>query len=405
MNRDDTVDLHFDAAWKGHLWVILRAALDAVGRGLSQTDLGKVLGMAPSEVSALRRGDLRRFSAERLLRCLQRLNYDIELRLRPANGLARIRVSTESATSSAFHEGDSIMELTPGIVLIAGSSSSGRSRFLDTVIRQHMHAGASTLHFARSQRTPRTRVFTSDAEFHQLVIVAPKPAVVGIDDFEVLTDEPGWAALHFARTARVYVVVHAEDTVGALGAFAASLGGAQRYLAEDSFAEHIRAIVALRCLPAREQGALAVVRERAHVEHRDGRWQTVVTQPFDLEIQALVDSGTIDPPQAPQYSLLTSEAAARSFLAAIRTELGTYLVQPDSDDDLGIDVLNAANKRSVQIHLGRNRDRRRYDVFITTDESDGAQGERPAETRLFTAASDVAQVATLARGFLDATVA
>jgi predicted XRE-type DNA-binding protein len=49
-------------------------------RGLSQRAAAEVLGVAPSDVSDLVRGKLKRFSYERLIRFLIRLGIDVSIR-------------------------------------------------------------------------------------------------------------------------------------------------------------------------------------------------------------------------------------------------------------------------------------------------------------------------------------
>lgn len=48
-------------------------------RGLSQVEAARRLGLDQPKVSALMRGRLAGFSTDRLLRCLQALDYDVEI--------------------------------------------------------------------------------------------------------------------------------------------------------------------------------------------------------------------------------------------------------------------------------------------------------------------------------------
>ena len=66
-------------------------------RGLKQTEAAKLLGVDQAKVSALLRGNLTGFSTDRLLRFLNVLNHDIEIRVRrkpTERGIARTRVIT-----------------------------------------------------------------------------------------------------------------------------------------------------------------------------------------------------------------------------------------------------------------------------------------------------------------------
>ena len=51
---------------------------------LTQAKAGKILGVDPSDISRLKKGDFNRFSVERLLTFLNRFNRDIEIRITPA---------------------------------------------------------------------------------------------------------------------------------------------------------------------------------------------------------------------------------------------------------------------------------------------------------------------------------
>ena len=67
-------------------------------RGLTQTEAAKILGLDQPKVSALVRGKLSGFSADRLFRFLNDLGQEIEITIRPArraNHRGSIRVLAE----------------------------------------------------------------------------------------------------------------------------------------------------------------------------------------------------------------------------------------------------------------------------------------------------------------------
>jgi len=53
-------------------------------QGLTQDQAGQQMGISQAKVSALLRGDFSNLSEQKLMECLSRLGYDIEIRLRPA---------------------------------------------------------------------------------------------------------------------------------------------------------------------------------------------------------------------------------------------------------------------------------------------------------------------------------
>jgi len=64
-------------------------------RGLTQTKAAKILRVDQAKVSALARGNLRGFSADRLFRFLNALGQDVEIRVTarpPGRGRAHVRV-------------------------------------------------------------------------------------------------------------------------------------------------------------------------------------------------------------------------------------------------------------------------------------------------------------------------
>lgn len=53
-------------------------------RRLTQTKAAEIMGMDQPKISALMRGKLKGFSAERLFRCLNDLGQEVEITIRPA---------------------------------------------------------------------------------------------------------------------------------------------------------------------------------------------------------------------------------------------------------------------------------------------------------------------------------
>ena len=53
-------------------------------RKLTQAKAGKILGVDPSDISRLKKGDFNCFSVERLFTLLNRFNRNIEIRITPA---------------------------------------------------------------------------------------------------------------------------------------------------------------------------------------------------------------------------------------------------------------------------------------------------------------------------------
>jgi predicted XRE-type DNA-binding protein len=52
--------------------------------GLTQQEAGRRMGISQAKVSGLMRGDFSNLSEGKLMECLNRLGYDIEINLRPA---------------------------------------------------------------------------------------------------------------------------------------------------------------------------------------------------------------------------------------------------------------------------------------------------------------------------------
>jgi predicted XRE-type DNA-binding protein len=53
--------------------------------GLSQEEVGRRMGISQAKVSGLLRGDFTNLSERKLMDCLNRLGYDIEIRLTPGS--------------------------------------------------------------------------------------------------------------------------------------------------------------------------------------------------------------------------------------------------------------------------------------------------------------------------------
>ena len=52
--------------------------------GLTQQEAGRQMGISQAKVSGLMRGDFANLSESKLMECLNRLGYDIEIKLKPA---------------------------------------------------------------------------------------------------------------------------------------------------------------------------------------------------------------------------------------------------------------------------------------------------------------------------------
>lgn len=67
---------------KTGLAVEIRKAMRALG--LTQQEAAKRMGISQSKVSGMMRGDFTNLSERKLMDCLNRLGYDIEIKVRPA---------------------------------------------------------------------------------------------------------------------------------------------------------------------------------------------------------------------------------------------------------------------------------------------------------------------------------
>lgn len=68
---------------KTGLVVEIRKAMRA--RGLTQQEAAKRMGVPQPKVSSMMRGDFINLSERKLMDCLNRLGYDIEIKLQPTN--------------------------------------------------------------------------------------------------------------------------------------------------------------------------------------------------------------------------------------------------------------------------------------------------------------------------------
>jgi predicted XRE-type DNA-binding protein len=66
-------------------------------RKLTQAKAGTLLGLKQPDVSALSRGRVEKFSLERLLRCVRRLDRDVLIVIRPKNHPRSGRLSQRAA--------------------------------------------------------------------------------------------------------------------------------------------------------------------------------------------------------------------------------------------------------------------------------------------------------------------
>jgi predicted XRE-type DNA-binding protein len=67
---------------KSGLVIEIRKAMQKLG--LTQLDAAKRMGIAQPKVSDMMRGDFTNLSERKLMDCLTRLGYDIEIKVRPA---------------------------------------------------------------------------------------------------------------------------------------------------------------------------------------------------------------------------------------------------------------------------------------------------------------------------------
>ncbi|MBZ0087626.1 MAG: helix-turn-helix domain-containing protein [Thermomonas sp.] len=68
---------------KTGLVIEIRRAMRALG--LNQLEAAKRMGISQPKVSGMMRGDFTNLSERKLMECLTRLGYDIEIKIRPAS--------------------------------------------------------------------------------------------------------------------------------------------------------------------------------------------------------------------------------------------------------------------------------------------------------------------------------
>lgn len=68
---------------KTDLAIEIRKAIKA--HGLTQTEAAQRMGISQAKVSGMMRGDFTNLSERKLMECLNRLGYDIEIKVKPAN--------------------------------------------------------------------------------------------------------------------------------------------------------------------------------------------------------------------------------------------------------------------------------------------------------------------------------
>lgn len=386
------------------LWHGLNQAIER--SNYSQAELAQLLEISQPEVSALRRGDLSRFSIDRLLAFLERFGENVEIRIAPGNGTGSVKVVSEAAVSNVLLKNEWLLQLPSAVIIVAGAGSSGRTRLLESIARHHEANGTSVLFFGRQPAAGLTnRVYTGADDFHDHVVSSGAERVIAIDDLDLCGDEAAWAPLHFARRgATVYVTLKAANGALALGAFRALLGRAYSYIADDSFMESISSVIALLRIPGKRLGASAIATEISHPELLGVRRKAVIDRPFAASIADLVDTGDVDEPVVEPRHIgpLSSAALAAKFLEEVGIALSDYSPVPDRNNKLGLEILNAANGRRLHVQLALDRHRKIYDVFISTDEADDEASESHIpESCLFAAPADVSYVVTVCRRFLE----
>jgi predicted XRE-type DNA-binding protein len=71
-------------------------------RRLTQAKAAELLGLKQPDVSTLLTGRVHKFSLERLLRCLRRLDRDVVMVIRPKRGAGDARASRKTTTRKAI---------------------------------------------------------------------------------------------------------------------------------------------------------------------------------------------------------------------------------------------------------------------------------------------------------------
>lgn len=110
VNKDTTKSVFHDLGLADADDLFLRAELmRKIGaiierQKLTQVDVAKLIGMDQPRVSALIHGKLSKFSTERLLKALNDMGHDIEIRIKPATkqkGVTRVTTGIGSRVSKA----------------------------------------------------------------------------------------------------------------------------------------------------------------------------------------------------------------------------------------------------------------------------------------------------------------
>src|SRR5258708_25319789 len=71
--------------------------------GLTQEEAGRRMGISQANVSGMMRGDFSNLSEQKLMECLNRLGYDIEIKLSPpTNSVAHRKLAQKADLSSIF---------------------------------------------------------------------------------------------------------------------------------------------------------------------------------------------------------------------------------------------------------------------------------------------------------------
>ncbi len=77
-------DLGLPDAEKLKFGLVIEITLAVRKLGLTQEEAGRRMGIPQPKVSALLRGDFANLSERKLMDCLNRLGYDIEIKMKPA---------------------------------------------------------------------------------------------------------------------------------------------------------------------------------------------------------------------------------------------------------------------------------------------------------------------------------
>ena len=78
LNLPDADELYLKATLGFEVFQIIEE------RKLTQSEAAKILGVKPTEISSLKKGQFNHYSVERLITFLTRLNRDIEIRIIPS---------------------------------------------------------------------------------------------------------------------------------------------------------------------------------------------------------------------------------------------------------------------------------------------------------------------------------